>query len=116
MYSHGIFCAVISAFFCLIYIAQNKKDYLDSLRAYYDHNTSRFLSYGEQRKTRTIHRPVWGDGVQNEGQALHFVHKLILSELLASQNDITRHPSALDMGCGVGASLFFLADQLGDGN
>jgi hypothetical protein len=91
-------------------MAQNNKGDLDFLRDYYDHNTSRFLSYGEQRKTRTIHRPVWGEGVQNEGQALHYVHKLISREFFASPNEISRHPSSLDLGCGVGASLFYLAD------
>jgi SAM-dependent methyltransferase len=95
-------------------MGKSEKEDLDLIRSYYDHNTPRFLSYGEQRKTRTIHRPVWGEGVQNEGQALHYIHNLILRELYASQKGISRHLSALDMGCGVGASLFFLANQLGE--
>jgi SAM-dependent methyltransferase len=93
-------------------MATKRKDDLDSIRSYYDHNTPRFLSYGEQRKTRTIHRPVWGEGVKNERQALHYVHDLLFGELLTFQNSGTRHLTALDLGCGVGASLIYLTDHL----
>lgn len=94
-------------------MVKTENDGLEPIRAYYDHNTPHFLSYGEQRKTRTIHRPVWGEAVRNEGQALHFVHNLILEELRAYQNGTSNHQEVLDMGCGVGASLLYLADHLG---
>ena len=89
----------------------NQND-IQTLRAYYDHNTPRFLSYGKQRHARTIHRPVWGEGVQNQGQALHYVHKLILNELQSLKSESVSDLSALDLGCGVGASLFYLAERL----
>ncbi len=88
-------------------------DDLESIRKYYDYNTPRFLSYGEQRRTRTIHRPVWGDGVQDEEQALHYVHKLILAEGNKLRSSTSGELHALDLGCGVGASLFYLAHHLG---
>jgi SAM-dependent methyltransferase len=91
---------------------ESNQDDLHSLRAYYDHNTPRFLSYGGQRNTGTIHRAVWGEGVQNEELALHYVHQLILKELHALQSETTSDLSALDLGCGVGASLFYLAERL----
>ncbi len=91
----------------------DNKAELDSIRSYYDHNTPRFLSYGDQRKTRTIHRPVWGEGVQNGKHALHYVHELILGDLNPNQNETIRHLNILDMGCGVGASLFYIKERLG---
>ncbi|UCE00848.1 MAG: methyltransferase domain-containing protein [Chloroflexota bacterium] len=86
---------------------------LKSIRSYYDHNTKRFLSYGKQRRTRTIHRQVWGKGVQTEEQALHFVHQLILAESNSLQPEQSRSLEVLDLGCGVGASLFYLAKNIG---
>ena len=58
----------------------NLKDELTRLRAYYDHNTQRFLSYGAQRKLGTIHRPVWGERVESTAHALHYVDEQILNE------------------------------------
>jgi cyclopropane fatty-acyl-phospholipid synthase-like methyltransferase len=85
---------------------------LGTIRDYYDHNTARFLSYGEQRKARAIHRPAWGEGVKDAGQALHYVHNLILDDLLASLQGVSGDVHVLDMGCGVGASLFYLAANI----
>lgn len=82
---------------------------------YYDYNTPRFLSYGTQRKTGTIHRPVWGAGVENETQALHFVHDLILQEARTLMHRRAGRLQAVDLGCGVGASLFYLSRRLGKG-
>lgn len=92
---------------------QRNQDELASIRDYYDYNTPCFLTYGAQRRTGTIHRPVWGEGVQDEAQALQTVHKLLYAEgraLLAGGVE-TLH--TVDLGCGVGASLFYLADNLG---
>lgn len=93
-------------------LINDQNDQLGTIRDYYDHNTARFLSYGEQRKTRTIHRPVWGEGVKDAFQALHYVHNLILDDLRASLQGISGDVHVLDMGCGVGASLFYLAANL----
>lgn len=90
----------------------DQDDKLGTIRAYYDQNTPRFLSYGEQRRTRTIHRPVWGEGVKNETQALHYVHNLILDDLQLIPWEFNNGVQVLDMGCGVGASLFYLANNL----
>jgi SAM-dependent methyltransferase len=93
----------------------NRNVDLDSIRAYYDHNTPRFLSYGKQRRTGTIHRSVWGDGVNTGAEALHYVHDLIIEVLRADDNPSGRQPRVLDLGCGVGASLFYLANNLDGG-
>ena len=85
-----------------------KQDSLAHIRAYYDHNTPRFLGRGAQRFTRTIHRPVWGPGVQDESQALHYVHNLILAELDQTHPHPGTELAVADLGCDVGASLFYL--------
>jgi SAM-dependent methyltransferase len=83
-----------------------------NVRNYYDQNTRRFLSYGTQKYTRTIHRAVWGPGVQDHVAALHFVHEKILTTLIqhASDQELS-YLQVLDLGCGVGASLFYLAKR-----
>lgn len=92
----------------------DKTDELASIRDYYDHNTLRFLSYGAQRKTGTIRRPVWGEGVENNAQALHCVDLRILNEAheLWDPNQIKLRVA--DLGCGAGASLFYLARNFGE--
>lgn len=83
-----------------------------AVRRYYDHNTPRFLSYGAQRQARTIHRAVWLADTTDAAAALHTVHALVARELEAIR--IERNAAclrALDLGCGVGASLFYLADH-----
>jgi len=86
----------------------NPKDELTRTRAYYDHNTQRFLSYGAQRKLGTIHRPVWGGGVESNAQALHYVDEQILNEARNLNHPAGDALHVADFGCGVGASLFYL--------
>ena len=81
---------------------------------YYDSNHRRFLRIGTGRRAGVIHRAVWGQGVQNRLQALHFVHEIVLAEL----EEVGGAESArvLDLGCGTGASLRYLAaNGLGSG-
>lgn len=94
-------------------MSPSKSEDLNSIRSYYDYNTPRFLSYGKQIRTRTIHRPVWGDGIVSEEQALHYVHELILGEARDILKTHSTEIRVLDLGCGVGASLFYLANHLG---
>ncbi|MEH2425183.1 MAG: methyltransferase domain-containing protein [Nostoc sp.] len=74
------------------------------VETYYDRNTSRFLNYDPHYGTYGIHREVWGNGVATPEDAFNFINSLIL-------NIITTHKleSILDLGCGVGGSLFYLA-------
>lgn len=84
----------------------------EQVRRYYDHNTPRFLSYGAQRHTGTIHRAVWGPGVKDAPGALNYVNALLLADLEALGRELgLPYLRALDLGCGVGASLFYLAER-----
>ncbi len=79
----------------------------DDVANYYDANTASFLRYGGGRSTQAIHRPVWAPGVSRRRAALDYVHGLLLEELAALGGpDACR---VLDLGCGSGASLRWLA-------
>ena len=79
------------------------------VRRYYDANTRVFLRHGQGGGLGAIHRAVWGPGVTARAEAFRYVDNLILQRLdsLAS----ARSPRVLDLGCGVGGSLAYLAEQ-----
>jgi cyclopropane fatty-acyl-phospholipid synthase-like methyltransferase len=81
---------------------------LNEVRGYYDANTARFERFGQGQGT--MHRAVWGEGVGSRNEAFRYVDELIWRELneLAVLED-TAH--VLDLGCGVGSSLAFLASR-----
>ncbi len=86
-----------------------------AIRAFYDRNTRLFLSRGRQGETGTIHRAVWAEGVEHLAQALNYTNEMIHHELLAlrqvSQTAVLR---VIDLGCGVGGSLLYLAERLSE--
>jgi SAM-dependent methyltransferase len=67
---------------------------------YYDANTWKFLLAGRQR---AIHRELWGPSVTSRGEALDYVHGLVLGELGHDDRRV------LDLGCGIGAAALYLA-------
>jgi SAM-dependent methyltransferase len=82
------------------------------VRRYYDNNTAVFDRLG--RGGGSIHRAVWGPGVSTRPEAFHYVDELILGNL---PPDVAR-PAVVDLGCGLGASLLYLAsrtDMTGEG-
>ena len=79
----------------------------DGVRAYYDRGTWSFLALGQGRREGVIHRAVWGPGVTTRREAFHFVHDRMAQALRASG---TPSPQVLDLGCGVGATLLYMAD------
>ncbi|HEY3493876.1 MAG TPA: methyltransferase domain-containing protein [Polyangiaceae bacterium] len=82
---------------------------LEQVKRYYDRNTRRFERFGHGKDTGAIHRAVYGEGVRSRGEALEYVDRLVLRELLTLAGRFAAPYSVLDLGCGVGASLLFLA-------
>jgi SAM-dependent methyltransferase len=81
------------------------------VRHYYDRNTRSFLEYGHGAATGSIHRAVLAPGVSTREEAFRYVEDQIAA--VASE----RLPASLlthvvDLGCGVGASLCYLASRL----
>jgi hypothetical protein len=74
------------------------------VETYYDRNTSRFLKYDPHYGTYGIHREVWGNGVVTPQDAFNFVNLSILNLIKKHQSEFI-----IDLGCGVGGSLFYLA-------
>ncbi|MEM7152163.1 MAG: class I SAM-dependent methyltransferase [Myxococcota bacterium] len=77
----------------------------DRVEAYYESNTKRFLRFGQGGQQGAIHRAVWGPGVLDRAEAFHYVDDRLLE---AMPHDATR---VLDLGCGVGASLAYIAER-----
>lgn len=81
-----------------------------NVKKYYDRNTPIFIKIGRSSASANIHRAVWGKGVSNEAEAMTFVNKVILGEINCIP---TNGPlRILDLGCGVGAPIFYLAQGL----
>ncbi len=77
------------------------------LRRYYDANTRLFLKFSP---TAAIHRALWLPWVTRLDQALRGADELILAEARALPS-VRR---ILDLGCGAGATLFYLLSALPD--
>jgi SAM-dependent methyltransferase len=81
------------------------------VRRYYDRNTSAFIRRGEGGGVGAIHRAVWGPGVTDRSSAFRYVENRItewLQPICHVQDDV----HVVDLGCGIGASLCYLAQQL----
>ncbi|MGI5238266.1 SAM-dependent methyltransferase [Dactylosporangium sp. CA-139066] len=77
----------------------------EAVRRYYDRNTAAFDRLGQGGAS--IHRAVWGPGVTTRAEAFHHVDELILAALPKGVPD----PTVVDLGCGLGASLMYLAGR-----
>src|SRR5688572_20929691 len=83
----------------------------EEVRRYYDENTRLFLSLG-QGSEGTIRRAVWGPGVRNRQQAMRYVDGLIVERLRGLDTGNGLPLRVADLGCGVCASLCYIAQQL----
>ncbi|MBC7877169.1 MAG: class I SAM-dependent methyltransferase [Anaerolineales bacterium] len=81
----------------------------DAVRTYYDQNTSLFLKFNNSKKAQNIHRSLWKDGIKTLEDALNFSNSLILNEI---ESIATSNACIADLGCGVGASLFYIYPRL----
>ena len=83
-----------------------------TVRQYYDHNTARFLRHGQHEHTRNIHQPLWAEGISSVEQAVSYSNRLVLKQLnKLGQNRSDQELQVLDLGCGVGSSVLYLAEH-----
>ena len=81
----------------------------DSVRTYYDQNTNLFLKFSSSTKAQNIHRTLWTDGAQTLDEALTVSNARILNEI---ESVVKQNAKIADLGCGVGASLFYIYPRL----
>jgi cyclopropane fatty-acyl-phospholipid synthase-like methyltransferase len=95
-----------------VHQAERAPDSASRVRSYYEKNTRLFLALGVGRRTLAIRRAVWAEGVRTLAQAVDYVNGLIAAEARKSAAP-AEAARILDIGCGVGGSLFSLAAALG---
>lgn len=82
----------------------------NDVRDYYEANTHAFIRFGEGG--HAIHRAIWGPGVSDKSAAFRYVDERVRAELRDMK--VTGHKArVVDLGCGVGASLTWLAQHAG---
>jgi SAM-dependent methyltransferase len=81
----------------------------DDVARYYDRNTGRFLLVG-RGGVHAMHRELWGPGVRTARDAADHVNRLVAAELAHLEK--SSNALVLDFGCGVGGTLFRLAEWL----
>ncbi len=81
----------------------------DSVRTYYDENTNLFLKFSGHKKAQNIHRSLWMQDTQTLEDALNTSNALIKAEI---ESVAPTNARIADLGCGVGASLFYIYPRL----
>jgi SAM-dependent methyltransferase len=84
---------------------------IDAVRRYYDRHTAAFVSHGQRGSDGAIHRAVWGPGTRTRVRAFRYVEDRI-AELLRGLVPSRGTLNVVDLGCGVGTSLCYLAASL----
>ena len=81
------------------------------IRRYYDRNTADFVAHGQGGSEGAIHRAVWGPGADDRRAAFHFVEERI-ADVIRDRSSPHAPAHVVDLGCGIGASLCYLAQRL----
>jgi len=78
---------------------------------YYDRNTRRFLFMGGGAPS--FHRALWAPGVTSAQEAVEHIDHLVAEEIAPIVDGGARSdpPTIVDFGCGVGGTLFRLAER-----
>jgi len=81
----------------------------NDIRNYYDENTRLFLAFNKSKQAQNIHRSLWTDGAQTLEEALNVTNERIRAEI---ESVAPMDARIADLGCGVGAGLFYIAPRL----
>jgi cyclopropane fatty-acyl-phospholipid synthase-like methyltransferase len=81
----------------------------DAVRTYYDENTSLFLKFSGSQKAQNIHRSLWMNDTASLEDALNTSNIFIQKEI---ESVAPTNARIADLGCGVGASLFYIHPRL----
>ena len=79
------------------------------IKRYYDRHSASFVRFGQGGAS--IHRAVWGAGTRSRDDAFHYVDDQIAA-LVRPLISPSRETHVVDLGCGVGSSLRYLAERL----
>jgi cyclopropane fatty-acyl-phospholipid synthase-like methyltransferase len=79
------------------------------IKRYYDRHSASFVRFGQGRAS--IHRAVWGPGTRTREDAFHYVDEQV-AVAVRRFGSPSRDVHVVDLGCGVGASLCYLAERL----
>jgi cyclopropane fatty-acyl-phospholipid synthase-like methyltransferase len=79
------------------------------IRRYYDRHSAAFVRFGQGGGA--IHRALWGPHTRTRNEAFHYVDEQIAA-LVRRYVSSSRDVHVVDLGCGVGASLCYLAERL----
>jgi tocopherol O-methyltransferase len=79
------------------------------IKRYYDRHTVSFVRFGQGRAS--IHRAVWGPHTQTQEEAFHYVDDQIAALVRRADAPLSA-VHVIDLGCGVGSSLCYLAERL----
>lgn len=83
----------------------------EQIRGYYERHTAAFVRLGQGGALGAMHRAVWGPGVRHRADAFRCVEERI-AEVARRLPAPERALHLVDLGCGVGGSLCYLAERL----
>ncbi len=81
-----------------------------SIRRYYEQNTRLFFALGSSPAAYSIHRALWMEGIETQDDALNASNRLLLAA--AQGINASGCLRLLDLGCGIGGTLFYLLERL----
>ena len=87
----------------------NANAHLGKVQRYYDANTAGFVFRNGRKAQKSIHRAVWGADTVTREEAFRYAEDAVLKVLKAVAPPSP--PCVLDLGCGVGASISYLASR-----
>ncbi len=80
---------------------------MSKVRDYYDANTWKWLLSGTDG---ALHRELWGPGTTSRRDAMHYIHRRVLDQVI--ELCPSGQARVVDLGCGVGAGVVYLAGHI----